>query len=185
MTSKEKIAHAATDIDSLAVIKYPDPRLKEVCTPIEEITDDVRALAARMKVLMFSNNGVGLAASQVGVTVRLFVTSPTFNPDDFHAYVNPEIISSEKPISEEEGCLSFPGIYCKIKRPGIVTVRALSLDGEELRETHTGLAARAFQHELDHLNGVLLADRMGSLARMVHRAALSELVEEYQSADRG
>lgn len=182
MTSKEKISLAAGDLDSLKVVKYPDPRLREVCTPIDEITDDVRSLAAKMKEIMFANNGVGLAASQVGVTVRLFVTSPSFQEDDFHVYINPEIISSEKPITDEEGCLSFPGIYCKIKRPSVVTVRALDLDGNEIREIYTELAARAFQHELDHLNGILLADRMGSLARMVNRSALAELAEEYQAA---
>jgi peptide deformylase len=182
MNSTEKIAHAAANLASLRVIKYPDPRLKEVCTPLDEITPDVRAFAERMKELMFTNNGVGLAASQVGVTVRLFVTSPTFEPTDFHVYINPEIISAEKPISDEEGCLSFPGIYCKIKRPSVITVRALDLDGNEIRETYTELAARAYQHELDHLNGILLADRMGSLAKMVHRSALAELTEEFQAA---
>ncbi|MDD3663415.1 MAG: peptide deformylase [Candidatus Pacebacteria bacterium] len=185
MTSTEKIKLAADNLDSLKVVKYPDPRLREVCTPIEEINDDVRALAEKMKEIMFTNNGVGLAASQVGVTVRLFITSPTFDPQDFHVYINPEVISGEKPVSDEEGCLSFPGIYCKIKRNSVVTVRALDLDGNEVRETHTELAARAFQHELDHLNGILLADRMGSISKMVHRSALAELAEEYQKAQQG
>jgi len=185
MTSQEKISDAVRNIELLKVVKYPDPRLRENCTPVEEINDDIRRLVERMKEIMFTSNGVGLAASQLGVTVRLFVISPTFDPDDFHVYINPEIISGEKPVSDEEGCLSFPGIYCKIKRFFSVTIKARDLEGNERTEIHEDLSARAVQHELDHLNGMLLYDRMGSLAKMVHRSALSELIEEFETARKG
>ncbi len=168
--SIEKIRQA--DLSSLEIIHYGDPRLKEICTPLEEVDDSVGALVERMFELMFASRGVGLAGPQVGVTVRLFIASPTFQQDDRHVCINPEIVW-------EEGCLSFPGISCKIKRRNIVTVRALGLKGEQFKQTREELAARIFQHEIDHLDGKLLVDRMGSIAKLTHRRALKELQQRY------
>lgn len=173
MSSEEKIRRA--DLTDLAVIRYPDPRLREACTPVEDVDDSVRALAKRMFELMFASRGVGLAAPQVGVTVRLFIASPTFEEDDRRVYIDPEIIALDGAQDGEEGCLSFPGISCKIKRKKIATIRALGLDGEIFEETGEDLAARIFQHESDHLDGKLLVDRMGSVARMANRRALKDL----------
>ena len=180
MTSEEKIRRV--DPSALKVIFYGDPRLREICTPVEEVDDAVRALVERMFELMFEGRGVGLAAPQVGVTVRIFVASPTFEEDDRHAFINPEIIASEGWQEGDEGCLSFPGISCNIKRRKIVTVRALNLDGDVFEETGEDLAARIFQHEIDHLDGRLLVDRMGSIAKLAHRGALKELEERYTKA---
>ncbi len=170
------------DIASLRVICYPDPRLREVCTPVDEVDDDVRRLVGRMFDLMFPASGVGLAAPQVGVTVRLFVASPTFDPDDRRVYINPRIISTEGSQDGDEGCLSFPGISCRIKRYNVATIRALGLDGEEFEETGDQLAARIFQHETDHLDGRLLVDRMGSVAKLANRRSLKELEEKFADA---
>ncbi len=167
------------DPDALGIVCYPDPRLTEVCTPVETVDDSVRSLLDRMFSLMFANRGVGLAAPQVGVTVRLFVASPTFEPDDRRVYINPEIISAEGLQDDEEGCLSFPGVACKVKRQRIATVRALGPDGEPFEETGEDLLARIYQHEIDHLDGRLLVDRMGSVAKLANRKALRQLEESF------
>jgi peptide deformylase len=180
MNAREKIQ--AVDAATLQVICYPDPRLKEICTPIDEVDADVIALVHRMAELMFAANGVGLAASQVGVTVRLFIASPTFDADDLHVYINPRIVEKTGAANEEEGCLSFPNIFCKVKRAAKVTVEALGLDGQSFTRTVEGLHARIVQHENDHLDGILLADRMGSVAKLAKRHALQSLEKEY--ADR-
>jgi peptide deformylase len=167
------------DLSRLLVIHYPDPRLKELCTPLEAVDDSVRALIDRMFELMSAGRGVGLAAPQVGVTVRLFIASPTFQQDDRRVYVNPEIVAAEGVQDGDEGCLSFPGISCKIKRRKRVTIRALDRDGRQFEEVGEDLPARIFQHESDHLDGRLLVDRMGSVARLANRRMLKELEEQF------
>ena len=180
MSSDEKVEQA--DLATLAVIRYPDPRLREVCTPLEEVDDRVRALAERMFQLMFEARGVGLAAPQVGVTVRMFAASPSFQADDRGFYINPTIIAVDGVQEGEEGCLSFPAIAAKVKRKNIVTVRAIDLNGRQFEQTGEGLLARIIQHESDHLDGRLLVDRMGSVARLANRRALKELEEEFATS---
>lgn len=180
MNSQEKIEQAVANLENMGVVKYPDPRLKEVATEIEHIDDNLKALADKMIEMMFENKGIGLAAPQVGVTVRMFICTPTFDPDDVHVYINPKVISGDKPQTDEEGCLSFPNIYCKVKRPSRIKIEATNLDGEKISETFTDLAARVFQHELDHLDGILLADKMSSIAKMVNRASLANLREQFE-----
>lgn len=179
MTSKEKIQ--STKLDSLTVLRYPATQLREIATSIEEIDDNVAALARKMFELMFEFKGVGLAASQVGITVRMFCASPTFSPDDIHVYINPQIISVDGTSTEEESCLSFPGIFCKIKRAQAVTISALGLDGEEFTHTVEGLHARICLHENDHLEGIVLLDKMGSVAKLANRKAIKALKEDYPS----
>ena len=178
METSDKIS--SVDLEQLRIIHYPDPRLTELCTPVESVDDDLAALAHRMFELMLEVNGVGLAAPQVGVTARFFVGSPTCDPDDFEIYINPVITDYEGAIQDEEGCLSFPGIYQKVKRFQDVTVEAMGLDGEIFSRTVGGLHARIIQHELDHLDGITLIDKMGTIARMVHKAALQELQDEFE-----
>jgi peptide deformylase len=170
------------DLDELRVIHYPDPRLKEEATPIETVDDSVRALIARMKELMFESRGVGLAASQVGVTVRLFLASPMFDPDAVYVYINPKILSRDGTEPGEEGCLSFPGIYSKVKRAKTIVIEAQDQHGKVFRHEVSDLHARICQHENDHLDGILLVDRMGSVSKLSNRKALTELEEEFRSA---
>lgn len=151
-----------------------------MCMPIETVDEHVRALVEKMTELIFDSNGVGLSAPQVGVTVRLFIGSPTFEPDDLHIYINPRIISVEGADISEEGCLSFPGIFTKIKRYAKVTIEAMGLEGVVFTQTCEDLHARICQHENDHLEGKLLVDRMGSVAKMGHRKALEELVDKFE-----
>lgn len=178
MTAEEKIQ--AADLDSLAILQYPDPRLSEVCTPIKAVDDRVAALVETMVELMFHAQGVGLAAPQVGVTVQLFLATPTFDRDDVHVYINPRIVSGEGGVDDEEGCLSFPGVYSRVKRKKKVTIEATGLDGELFRETVTGLHSRILQHENDHLEGILLVDRMGTISKLSNRKALSNLREAFE-----
>lgn len=164
----------------MKILKYPNPALAEVCTLIEDAKDPaVAALAKRMMELMAEAKGVGLAAPQVGVTVRMFIANPTGTEEDFRVYINPKIIESEDVVDGEEGCLSFPGIYCKIKRFNVATIEATGLDGEVFRQEGRELLARIFQHESDHLDGRLLTDRMGALAKLSHRRSLKELQLQY------
>jgi len=181
VTSEEKIRQA--DLDTLRVVHYPDPRLREVSTPVEQIDESVCALAEKMFDLMAVASGVGLAAPQVGVTVRLFVSIPTEDPNDRRVYINPEIVAVDGSDDDDEGCLSFPGITCRVKRFETVTLRARGLDGELFEETGTGLAARIFQHESDHLDGRLLVDRMGTVAKLAARRTLKDLEEEFEEND--
>ena len=171
------------EIPSLKIIHYPDRRLGEESTGVDEVDAEVRELVDKMFELMFAAPGVGLAAPQVGITIRLFIASPTAEDSDRGVYVNPEIVSVQGAQENEEGCLSIPGVTCKLKRPGIVTIRAMSLEGEVFEETAEGLLARIFMHELDHLDGRLILERMGAVAKLASRRTLKELEEQFTEVD--
>ncbi len=180
MTVNEKIKLA--DLSTLTIIHYPDPRLEETATEIEEVDDSVRLLAEEMLKLMFTSSGVGLAAPQVGVAVRLFVASPTVQADDRRVYINPRIVSADGWQEGEEGCLSMPDVTCRLKRRAVVTIEATNLAGKIFQEIVDGLAARIVQHEIDHLDGRLLIDRMGTVAKLANRRTLKQLEEDFAPA---
>jgi len=170
------------DLAALRIIHYPDPRLAAPAQPLERVDDSVRRLADRMFELMAQAHGVGLAATQVGLAIQLFVATPSGEPTDRRVYVNPQLVSMDGKAEEEEGCLSVPGITCKLKRYKEVTIRATGLDGREFQETGVDLAARVYQHETDHLAGMLILDRMGTVARLANRRAIRELEEGFAEA---
>ena len=174
-----------SELAGLKVVRYPSPILSRRAADLEQVDDAVRALARRMFEIMYASGGVGLAAPQVGVSARLFVTNPTGGEaDQEQVYVNPRIVTREGSEVREEGCLSVPGVNCKITRAAEVTVRATGLDGREFVTHADGLLARIVQHESDHLDGVLIADRMSPVARLAHRRTLKELVRDYEDGDR-
>jgi len=177
MDSEEIIRRV--ELSGLRIVKHPDPRLREACGELPGVSDALRALVDRMFELMFAARGVGLAAPQVGVSVRLFVASPSFEDADRRVYINPRLLTLEGSQDGDEGCLSFPGISCRVKRANVATIRAMGLDGNVFEETGMELLARIFQHEMDHLDGTLLVNRMGSLAKLAHRRALKELEEDF------
>jgi peptide deformylase len=146
----------------LPIKKYPSPELTTRAEEVATIDDELRALAADMVETMYAATGVGLAANQVGVTRRLAVMdiSAGENPDDLHYMINPEIVETEGTESEEEGCLSFPGLTEIVTRPRRLTMRALNLEGKIYTLEGEGLLARAICHEVDHLNGVLFVNRL-------------------------
>jgi len=167
------------DVPGLRIVRYPDPRLREACSELPGVSDALRTLMDRMFELMFAARGVGLAAPQVGVAVRLFVASPSFENDDRRVYINPRLLTLDGSQEGDEGCLSFPGISCRVKRANVAAIRAMDIDGNVFEETGDGLTARIFQHEMDHLDATLLVDRMGSLTKLANRRALKDLEEEF------
>ncbi len=118
----------------------------------------------------------------MGVTVRLLVASPTFEETDRLCLINPRIVAEAGWEEQEEGCLSFPGIYCNVKRRVGITIEALDLDGNEVRLELEDFPARVIQHEMDHLDGTLLVDRMGQIAKLGNRKALKQLEAEFSGS---
>ncbi len=162
--------------DQLRIVHYPDPVLRRVAQPVEAVTDEVRAVARRMLQLMHEAPGVGLAAPQVGLPWRMFVANPTGEPDDDRVFINPVLSGpSREAASQQEGCLSLPGIQGDITRPTAITITALDLDGRSFTLTSDDLPARVWQHETDHLDGVLIIDKMPPIDRRANRRLLKEL----------
>lgn len=154
------------------VLQFPDPRLRRRAEPVEKITDELRQLAADMLETMYDEPGIGLAAPQVGVPLRLVVMDTEWTEEDAArapiVLVNPEILEREGKIVWTEGCLSVPEFSADVERAERVVVRASDLDGKEIVEEASGLRAVCFQHELDHLDGVLYIDRISRLKRELY-----------------
>jgi len=163
----------------LKIILWPDPRLKKQSWPVTHFDETLKALAGRMFELMREAKGVGLAAPQVGENVRLFIMNHTGDPKDDQVYVNPELTEAQGSDEAEEGCLSLPGINVNIVRDKSLRMRARDLDNNPIDQIASGYIARIWQHEFDHLNGILLTDRMGSVAKLMNRNTLKELQENY------
>jgi peptide deformylase len=158
----------------LEILKYPHPLLKRRSQEIEKIDESIRNLIQDMIETMYDANGVGLAACQVGVNKRIIVldVSPMDPEQDLFALINPEIVAEEEEIDHEEGCLSVPDCQETIKRKQKVRVRGMSPEGKEIELEAQGILAIALQHEVDHLNGVLILDRMSGLKRGIYRSKL-------------
>jgi len=157
------------------ILHYPDPRLREKGVHVEAVKDEVKKLVDDMAETMYAAPGVGLAATQIGEAVQIFVvdTAEEGAPSDFRVFINPEILEREGDITWNEGCLSFPGVNEEIERAAKVRVRAQGRDGKTFELAAEGLLAVAIQHEYDHLQGVLMIDHMGPLKkRMTHRKML-------------
>ncbi len=167
------------EIDKCCITRYPAEVLKSGGRRIEKIDDSVRALAAKMIDIMVEQKGVGLAGPQAGVGLAIFVVSEDGTKENAKVYINPEIAPAGSVEICEEGCLSLPGRWAKVKRHTKCTVKATGLDGKEFVEEGEGLLARAFQHETDHLEGRLIVDRMGTASRIAVRGRLTELREQY------
>ena len=163
------------DIEKCQITRYPAGVLRMRAEPVEEINDDIRRLVDKMYDIMLKNKGVGLAAPQVGLSLRLFIISLDGSRDNVKAYVNPTINPTGELEGIDEGCLSVPGIYTKIRRYKQCEVTATDLDGNEFTDQAEGLYARALQHEHDHLEGITVVNRMGQAARIVHRRQLKKL----------
>ena len=166
---------------TLEILKYPDPRLRQVAKPVVEITDEIRKLAEAMAETMYANSGCGLAATQVGVDARIFVIDIAGEDEqcDLKVFINPEIVETVGVQTWEEGCLSFPGATEEIRRADRVKVRAMDQFGKPFELEATGLMAIAVQHENDHLNGVLMIDKLNALRRrLVSRKVSRQLQEE-------
>ncbi len=154
----------------LRVLQFPDPRLRQKSEPLlrEDVDDSMRKLAADMAETMYEEPGIGLAAPQVGVHKRLVVMDTSWSDGErsLRVLLNPEIVSSSgETVSQDEACLSVPDFEADVERAEHVVVRARSLDWEELSFDVGGLEAICFQHEIDHLDGILYIDRISKLKR--------------------
>lgn len=160
----------------LDIVKYPDPRLKFVCEPVTEITDDLRRLADDMLETMYKAPGVGLAAPQVGRSIRMLVMDDASGTDAKNPRVlfNPVLeLSGDDVLSEREGCLSVPMDYrADVIRKSEVHLTAMGMDGESIDEHLTGFSAIIVQHETDHLDGILFIDRISRLRRSLYDSRL-------------
>lgn len=166
----------AVDPAQLAIVHYPDPVLRARAKELTAVTPEVQAVARRMLELMHEAPGVGLAAPQVGLSWRLFVANATGKPEDDQVFINPVLVDPSRECHDyEEGCLSLPEIRGDIRRPTTISIEAIDLAGQRFKLTSSELPARIWQHEMDHLDGVLIIDRMNPLDRMANRRALKEL----------
>jgi peptide deformylase len=149
------------------ILTYPDPRLREPAKPVEVIDDEIRTLIEDMAETMYDAPGCGLAANQIGVSLRVFVVdiADEDSPSDLKVFINPEIVETAGTQTWEEGCLSFPGVSEELRRARSVKVRALDAQGQPFELQADGLLAVAIQHENDHLNGVLMVDKFNALKR--------------------
>jgi len=170
------------DVDNCGITRYPAKVLGGPAQPVEKIDEGIRRLVAKMTDIMIEQKGIGLAAPQAGVPLRLFIISLDGSRENVRVYINPTVKPEGQLVGNEEGCLSVPGIYTKIKRYSGATVTAMDLDGKLFSEQAEGLYARALQHEFDHIEGVTIVNRMPTTSRIVHRKQLKKLEEEHDSA---
>jgi peptide deformylase len=161
----------------LEIKTFGCPVLREKASPVPAITDEIRTLIEDMFETMYAAEGIGLAAPQVGVSARLLILD--VSPSDPEAVptilINPEIVSKDGEITGEEGCLSLPGVAGDVKRSAEITIRALNGDGQSVEYEMSNIHARAAQHELDHLDGILVTDHFSTIKRNLVRGQLRKL----------
>ncbi len=168
------------DIAKLRIIHYPDPHLRKTCEPVEQFDGSITRLAERMLHLMHESRGIGLAAPQVGVLLRMFVCNVTGEPDDDHVYVNPKLSGFEGIEVGEEGCLSIPDATVNVRRPTGCEIRAADLSGHAVKCMADGLLARCWQHECDHLDGRIILDYMSEADKLANRRAIKQLEADFK-----
>jgi len=167
------------DIEKCRITHYPADVLAGRAQPVEKIDDSIRQLVKKMTDIMLENKGVGLAAPQAGVPLRLFIISLNGTRESVKVYINPTVTPLGELDAIDEGCLSVPGVFTKIKRYKRCKVTATDLDGNQFSEDAEGLYARALQHEYDHIDGTTIVNRMGEAAKIAHRRQLKKLTEQH------
>jgi len=168
----------------LRIVLYPDPVLKKRAVEVGKFNTEIGALAKRMLELMREAKGVGLAAPQVGVGLRVFVCNPTAEPGDDLVCVNPHFTELFGGEEREEGCLSIPGVTVTMRRATQVVMEAFDVDGKPFQTTGRELRARIWQHETDHLDGRLIIDNMSATDEIVNRRAIKQLQDQYRPSRR-
>lgn len=162
---------------------FGDPVLRQVAEPVEKIDDDIKELTRDMIETLFANDGVGLAATQIGVLKRLFVLDTREqDQDEPKVYINPVIKNQKGSFEMEEGCLSFPDIRANVKRAESFDFEALDLDGEKIEFHADGLKARIILHEVDHLDGKLFVDYLSPVEKMIHKNQIKNLEKQSKFA---
>ncbi len=172
------------DPSSLRVVMYPDPILKKKANAVTEIGPDIGIIAERMLALMREAKGVGLAAPQVGVGLRIFVCNDTGEAKDDLVCVNPRFVELSGAEEKPEGCLSIPDVTVTVRRATAAVLEAFDLAGKPFRVSGAELRARVWQHEVDHLNGRLIIDAMSETDEIANRKALKQLEAQYRRSRR-
>lgn len=163
----------------LPILHYPDPRLHKVAAPVKRVDDKIRKIIKDMADTMYAAPGIGLAATQVDVHLRIIVIDITETRDQLQVFINPEIISAEGEAECEEGCLSVPGIFEKVTRAAKVKVSALDEHGSKRQLEADGLLAVCIQHEMDHLIGRVFVEK---LSRLKQQRITAKLVKQQRQA---
>lgn len=169
----------------LKIVTYPHPALRYDSSPVRQIDDALREQVRAMFDLMYENRGIGLAANQVAIPRRFFVLNITGDParkDEERVFINPEIVKRHASVEDEEGCLSFPGLYGKVQRARRIRVRAFDLEGNEVQLDAEDLFSRAVQHETDHLHGRLFIDYFDPRTREATADKVRELELQFRQA---
>ncbi len=164
----------------LPILHYPDEQLRKTSTPLAAITEEDRELIENMIATLYDAPGVGLAAPQVGVHKRLVILDITAGkePDRLFVMINPEILSSQGEQTDEEGCLSVPGYNGNVTRAQTIKVSYMNREGEQTTLNAEGLMARAIQHEVDHLDGILFVDRLSPLKRDMIKRKIRKAIRQ-------
>ena len=160
------------------ILTYPDPRLRTLAKPVEQVDDTIKTLIEDMIETMYAADGIGLAASQVDEHVQLVVVDLSKERDAPRVFINPKItVLDEEKLPYEEGCLSVPGIYDEVERPREIKIEALDREGNPFTEVASGLLAVCIQHEMDHPNGKLFVDYLSKLKQDRARTKVTKLVK--------
>jgi peptide deformylase len=169
----------------MKIVNYPHPALRHPGKAVMTIDKGLRLQIGQMMDCMYEAKGLGLAAPQVALPFQLLVMNITGDPnqkEQEEVYINPTIIDRKGAIDDEEGCLSFPGLFQKVRRAKTITIQAYDLKGHPVTKLVSDLEARAWQHEIDHLNGVLFIDKMGLLGKFASRGAIKDFEEDFRIA---
>jgi peptide deformylase len=168
----------------MQIVKYPHPALRHPAKPVAAIDNEVRKIIGEMTELMMAHNGLGLAAPQVALPIQLFVMSlmEEDRRGPVRVYINPVISERKGSVEGEEGCLSFPGLYQKVRRAKQIRVQAYDEKGQPIDRQLSDLEARVIQHETDHLHGKLFIDYFGAIAKLSSRGPLAEFERDFRRA---
>ena len=167
----------------LTILEFPDPRVRKIAEPVAEVNDDIRQTLDDMVETMYHAEGIGLAATQVNVHLRMLVIDISENRDTPMFFINPEVkVLDPEPLGHEEGCLSVPGFYELVQRPRKVLISAVNREGENFELEAEGILAVCIQHELDHLNGKLFVDYLSLLKRQRIKSKLEKEHRQQKTA---
>jgi peptide deformylase len=169
----------------MKIVHYPHPALRHKAGVVRAIDKQLRLNIGAMMELMYEAKGLGLAAPQVALPYQLLVmniTGDPTKPECEEVFINPVIVERKGLVDDEEGCLSFPGLYQKVKRAKTVKIHAYDLKGQLVEKVVNDLEARAWQHEIDHLNGVLFIDKMGILGKIAARGSVKDFERKFHEA---
>ncbi len=167
----------------MKIVTYPHPTLRHVSKPVRRVDAHLRSVVEEMFQLMYEAKGIGLAANQVNLPLRMFICNLTATQGEGEEFVflNPVLTRPQGQSEREEGCLSFPGLYAPVRRPERIHLQAFTLSGEEIRADLDGLMSRVVQHEVDHLDGILFTDRLSATHEMNVQSALEEFELDFES----